>query len=401
MNFKYNILWLDDEPIKALELIRQQNPCVNFEQVNYVDVCENILKSEPERYHAVILDANGVKSDSPDKDANKRGFLGLVDLVRGKRLLLYIFSGQLVRASDGDTAADVILEHLKSKGLKEGNTIFNKSDGPYNMINQIISDLNSKNQYYVGYEYLLDFFSKGWIENKYKTEFLDNLMEFFHNEDYDSAHGNHMRNITEQILKKVNKEFNLVANLKEGDPSYYTNIANAIKNKKLDESEAISGPLLHMIKLSNARSHSALSEDVRKLYFHSDYATFFIVTDWFNRLMSRVEQARTLPTDKEDVIDAQKLQESKGAQLTTRQPQIQRPKTHERTRTGVVVPTYKEGDRTFCDLKVEIPPKWKNYSKLYITGVHPNIDPSKKAVWYPYCEEVPEDENKSDEIPRS
>lgn len=401
MNFKYNILWLDDEPIKALELIRQQNPCVNFEQVNYVDVCENILKSEPERYHAVILDANGVKSDSPDKDANKRGFLGLVDLVRGKRLLLYIFSGQLVRASDGDTAADVILEHLKSKGLKEGNTIFNKSDGPYNMINQIISDLNSKNQYYVGYEYLLDFFSKGWIENKYKTEFLDNLMEFFHNEDYDSAHGNHMRNITEQILKKVNKEFNLVANLKEGDPSYYTNIANAIKNKKLDESEAISGPLLHMIKLSNARSHSALSEDVRKLYFHSDYATFFIVTDWFNRLMSRVEQARTIPADKEDVIDAQKRQEWKGTQLTTRQPQIQKPKTHERNKTGVVVSTYKEGDRTFCDLKVEIPRRWENYSELYITGVSPNTDPSKKALWYPYCEEVPEDENKSDEIPRS
>ena len=82
MNFKYNVLWLDDEPIKALEIIRQQNPSVNFEQVNYVDVCERVLVSEPERYHAVILDANGVKSDSPDKDANKSGFLGLVDLVR-------------------------------------------------------------------------------------------------------------------------------------------------------------------------------------------------------------------------------------------------------------------------------------------------------------------------------
>lgn len=104
MNFKYNVLWLDDEPIKALEIIRQQNPSVNFEQVNYVDVCERVLVSEPERYHAVILDANGVKSDSPDKDANKSGFLGLVDLVREKRIPLYIYSGQLLRASDGDTA---------------------------------------------------------------------------------------------------------------------------------------------------------------------------------------------------------------------------------------------------------------------------------------------------------
>ena len=86
MNFRYNILWLDDEPIKALEMIRQQNQNVNFQQVNYVDVCENILVSEAERYHAVILDANGVKSDSPDKDANKSGILGLVDLVREKRI---------------------------------------------------------------------------------------------------------------------------------------------------------------------------------------------------------------------------------------------------------------------------------------------------------------------------
>lgn len=36
MSFKYNILWLDDEPIKALETIRQANPTVSFEQVNYV-----------------------------------------------------------------------------------------------------------------------------------------------------------------------------------------------------------------------------------------------------------------------------------------------------------------------------------------------------------------------------
>ncbi len=110
MNFRYNILWLDDEPIKALEMIRQQNQNVNFQQVNYVDVCENILVSEAEKYHAVILDANGVKSDSPDKDANKSGFLGLVDLVREKRIPLYIYSGQLLRAADGDTA-DVILEY--------------------------------------------------------------------------------------------------------------------------------------------------------------------------------------------------------------------------------------------------------------------------------------------------
>lgn len=400
MNFRYNILWLDDEPIKALEIIRQQNQNVNFQQVNYVDVCENILVSEAERYHAVILDANGVKSDSPDKDANKSGFLGLVDLVREKRIPLYIYSGQLLRATDGDTA-DVILEYLKSKGLQEGKTIFYKSGAPYKMIDQIISDLNSKNHYYVGYEYLLDFFSNGWIANKFKTEFLDNLMEFFHNGDYDSAHGNHMRNITEQILIKVNEEFNLVPSLKKDDSSYYANIAKAIKFKKLDESETISGPLLHMIELSNARSHSALPEDVRKLYFDSDYATFFIVTDWFNRLMSTIEQANTNSTDKENVTDAQDSMKSKEAQLTTKQPQIQKPQTHE-TRSGIVVQTYKEGDRTYCDLKIEIPKRWKDYSELLITGVKPSMNPQSKAIgWFPFCAEVPNDEKNDEDIHQS
>lgn len=400
MNFKYNVLWLDDEPIKALEIIRQQNPSVNFEQVNYVDVCERVLVSEPERYHAVILDANGVKSDSPDKDANKSGFLGLVDLVREKRIPLYIYSGQLLRASDGDTA-DVILEYLKSKGLEEGKTIFYKSGAPYNMIDQIISDLNSKYYYYAGHEYLLDFFSKGWIENKYKSSELDPVMECYKNHNIDYARGNQMRKMTEQMLKRVNEEFHLVTNFKEGDPSYCAEIAKTIKRKKLDESEAISGLLIHMVDLSNAGSHHSLPEEVRKLYFESDYATFFTVTDWFNRLMSRVEQTNINSTDKEDIVDAQDLTNLKDAQLATRQPQIQKPQTHE-TRSGIVVQTYKEGGRTYCDLKVEIPKRWKDYSELLITGVKPSMNSqSKTVVWFPYCEEVPKDEKQSEDIRQS
>ena len=67
MNYKYNILWLDDEPIKALEQIREANPFIYFDKVDYVDICEMILDSQPEKYHAVILDANGISSDSPEK----------------------------------------------------------------------------------------------------------------------------------------------------------------------------------------------------------------------------------------------------------------------------------------------------------------------------------------------
>ncbi len=388
MSFKYNILWLDDEPIKALETIRLANPSVSFEQVNYVDMCEMILKEEPEKYHAVILDANGVKSDSPDKDANKSGFLPLVHLVKEKRIPLYIYSGQLLRASDGDTA-DVVLEELKRIGLQEEKTIFYKSGGPYKMIDQIIGDLDSKYHYYVGHEYLLDFFTKGWIDKKFKSEFLDNIMDYYYNKDYDSAHGNHMRNMTEQMLLVINKVFNLATNIKEGDPSFYANIAKTIKNKKLDYSEAISGPLLHMIELSNARSHNALPDEVRKLYFDSDFSTFFIVTNWFNIIMSRIEQGETNSEEEDKHIEVQQVV-TKQEKDTNRVSTPPRPQTHENNRSGVVVQTYKEKGRTYCDLKVEIPWKWKDYSKLLITGIKPNIDPTK-ATWYPYCQEVPKE----------
>ena len=65
----------------------------------------------------------------------------------------------------------------------------------------------------------------------------------------------------------------------------------------------------------------------------------------------------------------------------------QKPNTHENTRSGVLVSTYKENGRTYCDLKVEIPWKWKDYSQLLITTIIPSNDP-KKGVWYPFCQEV-------------
>lgn len=34
MNYKYNILWLDDKPIKALDDIREANPNICFDKVD-------------------------------------------------------------------------------------------------------------------------------------------------------------------------------------------------------------------------------------------------------------------------------------------------------------------------------------------------------------------------------
>lgn len=381
MNYKYHVLWLDDEPIKVLGEIREAYPHIYIDKVDYVDVCEMILEKQPEKYHAIILDANGVHSDTPEKGANKRGFLRLVNTVIENRLPLYIYSGQLLRAVDGDTE-DVILEELYRLGLREKENIFFKSGGPYELIEKIVKDLESMHQYYIGNEYMLDFFTRGWIGKKYKTEFLDPIMKYYYEKDYDSAHGNQMRNITEQILIKVQEKFK-VTKTKEGDQNFFSDVATGIKINKLDFSQTIIGPLRHMIELANARSHQAMNEEERKLYFDSDYSTFFIVTNWFNKLMTRLEDSQNATYDK----DEQKRPANSPVQEKLADNVVQ-PQTHPSDRTGVVVSPYEEDGRAYCDIKVEIPSKWKHCKKLLITGIRPNTNPKISAKWFPYCEEI-------------
>lgn len=371
MNYKYNVLWLDDEPIKALEQICEVNPSIHFDKVDYVDICEIILDSQPKKYHAVILDANGVSSDTPNKDANKNGFLRLVHIVKDNHIPLYIYSGQLLRASDGDSA-DIVLEELHRLGLKDN--IFYKSGGPYDLIDKIAKDLDNKYLYYDRYKHFLSFFTNGWIPNEYKSNFLDPIMEYYYHKDYNSAHGNHMRNLIEQMLDRINEVFQLDTNSKKNDPNRFASIAKAIKIKKLDYSQSISGPLHHMIDVTNAESHNAMSEEERKLYFESDFSTFFIVANWFYKIMDlKSQEGGPIESDNSAIVP----------QETEKKYKIG---THEDERTGVIVPTYKENGKIFCDLKVEIPKKWKDYDRIKITGVMPNLNP-KQGGWKAYCQE--------------
>lgn len=387
MNYQYNVLWLDDEPIKALEQIREENQSINFDKERFVDECQRKLETHPEKYHAVILDANGISSDNPDKDANKSGFLRLVNIVMDNHIPLYIYSGQLLRASDGDSA-DIVLEELYRLGLKDH--IFYKSGGPYDLIDKIIKDLDSNYHFYGEYKHFLSFFTNGWIPKEYKEQFFDPLMKYHYSKNCKDAHGNHMRNIIEKILVKVNEEFQLDTITKENDKNRYANIAKAIKAKKLDYSSAISGPLFHMIDITNAESHNAMSEDERKLYFESDFSTFFIVANWFYKIMTNLKDVEHIEKTSPDSANTNtEVPESinKCPELSEKK---QKPKTHEDSRSGVIVSTYKENGRTYCDLKVEIPLKWKDCSQLMITTIIPSNDP-KKAVWYPYCQEVKND----------
>ncbi len=385
MSFKYNILWLDDQPIKALDEIREANPDIYFDKVDYMDLCKKRLESNPEKYHAVVLDANGISSDAPEKDPSKSGFLTLVHAVIDIHIPLYIYSGQLVRATDGDTA-DMVLEALHELGLRENENIFFKSGGPYDLIDKIIKDFDNKYQFYVGHEHFLSFFSKGWIEQKYKTEFLDPIMEYYYLRDYDSAHGNQMRNLTEQMLDRVNKEFSLDSISKENDKNRYRNIIKAIKNKSLEFSQSIIGPLYHMIDISNARSHNAMAEEERELYFESDFSTFFIVANWFYKIMTPVEGS------KEDVVTESAQNGITDEQMPTNKVSGETPKkrrTNEDNRSGVLVKTIKEKGRTYCRIEVDIPWPYKQLDKLKITTIIPSNNP-KHGDWYPYCQEVKE-----------
>lgn len=258
------------------------------------------------------------------------------------------------------------------------------------MIDKIVKDLDNKYLYYGQYKHFLSFFTNGWIPKEYKQEFLDPIMEYYYRKDYNSAHGNQMRNITEKILDRINTEFKLDTTSKEGDKNRFVNIAKAIKAKKLDFSSSISGPLLHMIDISNARSHIAMSEEERKLYFESDFSTFFIVANWFYKIMSKLECTQQFDEPNPEIDDTDIEGPAPINKPSELSKEKQKPKTHEDSRSGVLVSTYKEKGRTYCDLKVEIPWKWKDCSQLMITGIIPSNDP-KKGFWYPYCQEVNND----------
>ena len=285
MSYKYNILWLDDKPIKALDEIREANPDIYFDKVDYMDVCKQRLESNPEKYHAVILDANGISSDAPEKDSSKSGFLTLVHTVIDIRIPLYIYSGQLDRATDGDTA-DMVLEALHELGLRENESIFFKSGGPYDLINRITADFDANYQYYQGHNYILDFFSKGWIDIKYKPTF-DNIMIYYRNHDIDSPHGNQMRQGFEQMLEKINS---IIGGITDDKQDRYSKIINGLLHKYKRYAPFMSGALWHLDEMPNEESHDALPVESRELFFDSDFSTFFLVTNWFNNLMLQFEK---------------------------------------------------------------------------------------------------------------
>lgn len=358
MNSKYKILWLDDEPLDAyIKIINCQDEfknAIDIQTVKYNEQFITAIEDHSKEYHAVILDVNCVESEVKTKEPKPYGLIHIIPLAIKHNLLIYIFSGQINIDDDCTDLTSIILNEYK---VPE-NHIFEKEKGATKLFEKIIKDLNNKYQYYIGHEYILDFFSEGWIDKKYKSEFMDPIMMYYSLKDINSAHGNHMRNLTERMLLKVNEKFSLDTKTKENDSSRFTNIIQIIKNSnKIDSSRAVIGPLRHMIEISNAKSHDSINDEERELYFQSDFSTFFIITKWFYKVMTTNSDVK--PTFK--VVDT----------------------NNGYTRSGAVVETHKEDSGTYVNLKVKIPNKYKDCEKLYITGVR-----YKDNHWIPYFDFV-------------
>lgn len=159
---KYRILWLDDEFVDEngsanlpLPLIRGRYPQFEIVTKQYVDWCEEELRTNSESYQAVILDANGKYSTQPTLEPNKIGFEDNISIAKSKGLPVYVFSGQLEIKETGDQA-DITKRNLKRAGFIENVNLFFKSGTYKLLLDKVLSDLKSDFAIFFEYPEILD-----------------------------------------------------------------------------------------------------------------------------------------------------------------------------------------------------------------------------------------------------
>lgn len=324
----YSILWLDDEPISDLPLIEEEHPNFMFQQVKFMDVCEQLLKEHSTDYHAVILDANGLRSGEVDKSPNKQGFIKLVKLAKGKGLPVYIFSGQIIR---GVEESDITLEFLKEEGFHENLNIFYKSGGSDPMIERINKDLDQK--FHIFYRYPV---------------ILDSILHYQVNKDA-------LKELLIWMNDKDNNEFPIMSELRciIYDNDIYRQVKKLLgidqdgtidftkRNKDQICIEDWEIPIVNFLlkKLLNANTHNIQSDN---RHLQEIVANSVIVTlGWFNRFMHKFGAVKNTILEERDV--------------TIVQPEI--PQIEDKTPIGIVVEDEKTGLFTVNDLYI-IPSKW-------------------------------------------
>lgn len=376
MNKKYNILWLDDKLEKTWEIVKDDD-LLQFDTVEFIDECDRIIEKSSANYHAVIYDAKGKTTYMANEGKpNLKGFLRLVRNTLAKQIPVYIYSGELSSKNEGDQE-DITLDELYDLGLKDN--IFFKGGSCDDLLDKIKRDLNKKFQFYIGHEYLLTLFAKGWIQDKYRTENLDPIMEIYKNGDIDKAHGNQMRKLIEQMLEKVND----VLKITEVKKDRASAIISGLKNGYKRYAPSMVGALMHMDEMPNEESHNALEPELRKMFFDSDFSTFFLVAHWFYKIMLQFE-AEGYMTD-ESMKEAGNQGEYDNTVLTEKKT-MQTPPAKEIIRDGIYECPYKENGVHYVDLKVKVryAPGVKNLNldKVFVTGIHE--DKYNKGKWCTY-----------------
>ena len=284
MNKKYRILWLDDEFVNEdgtdnipLPLIRMRYPDLEIVTVPYVDQCESILREGTSEFQAVIFDANGKYSNTPNQQPNKIGFEDLISLAKENHLPVYVFSGELSPKEIGDQA-DITKRNLKRAGFIEEVNLFYKAGTYKLLLDKIVDDLNNDFQIFYSYPFVLDnVLHYGvnkecckklllWIHDKERNEFPPyiDLRRIIYDEAYDG---------------KLKSFFGI---------SKLTSIKKDQLTDKCMEpwEKAI---ILDLYKdLVNSNLHNWPSDNP---YMQEVIAnSFLIALNWFNRFMHQIEE---------------------------------------------------------------------------------------------------------------
>lgn len=348
---KYNILWLDDEPIEGF--YESDWPRLTIKHVQFVEEYYKELENNYVKYDAVILDAN-VKNRNTDDTPTTNFYQEIVVKTKeDHNLPTYIYSGEIQKNANKDWVSPF---HKRHRFVDKEN-VFYKFDGPVYMLEKIIEDLDHNNKYYVGNEYLLDFFRKGWIDEKEKVAHMDQLMKWYSANEVQASYGNSMRQMLESMLGVINEKFALGVNgpIKNG---WSVRVIKAIgeAKDKYDDNPFIIGFLYHIANFSNAQSHASIGEkDERKQYFDANFRTFFVVTKWFHELMLNFN----------DTPSSQHTSKPVQSKPITTEPCIEEP-------------VYRENGTAY--VKIKIPPKLNHKDKLLIKEIVPDV--TKNGQWY-------------------
>lgn len=283
MDHKFKILWLDDEFVNEegtanlpLPLIRLRYPELEIKTVAFVDKCESELTSNASDYHAVILDANGKYSISPNKEANKLGFEDLIYLAKEQHIPTYVFSGQLSPKESGDQA-DITLRNLRRNGFAEDINLFYKSGTYKLLLDRVLSDLKSDFALLYDYPELLENVLKYNIDKGILCKVL--AWQKTKEDKFFPGYLNLRGIVVDYIWNSIFKPF---IGCTEKDPDYKEIEPFCMENWEQETLKAFKN-------LANKGVHDgADSPYMREIVINS----FLVIMLWYNKFMHKTESEK-------------------------------------------------------------------------------------------------------------